>query len=44
MDGVFYMWTDSSVAFVCNSEENLWAAIGRFGVGSRATEDVMDKV
>lgn len=27
-----------------NSEENLRAALGRMGVGSRAMEDVLDKV
>lgn len=34
----------TSLSFLCDSEENLRAALGKMGVGGRAMEDVMDKV
>lgn len=34
----------TDLSFLCDSEENLRAALGKMGVGNRAMEDVMDKV
>ena len=35
----------TGLSFLCDSEENLRAALGKMGVvGSRAMEEVMDKV